>query len=58
METGDWYDGNIDIQSEERDGYGIWISQYGLFVYEGEFKDGKRHGIGRVVMENGNYYEG
>jgi hypothetical protein len=27
-------------------------------VYEGKFKNGRHHGFGRVINENGNVYEG
>ena len=33
------------------------IIEYG-FNYTGDFKDGKRHGIGKYVYPNGDTYEG
>jgi hypothetical protein len=40
-------------------GYHIYkIIKYGEYVYEGEIKDNKRDGYGKLILENGIYYIG
>ena len=59
METGDYYAGEVNPMSgDSRNGYGVWISQMGLYAFEGTFFDGQREGYGRVILLNGNFYEG
>eukprot|EP00118_Oscarella_pearsei_P006682 m.30642 g.30642 ORF g.30642 m.30642 type:complete len:564 (+) comp31372_c0_seq1:46-1737(+) len=41
-----------------RNGYGVYIYSNTFFRYEGEWKDGKKHGHGKLVMGDGSYYEG
>lgn len=48
---GEWKDGKPD-------GFITITGAGGLIVYEGEFKDGKRNGLGRQVFESGETYEG
>eukprot|EP00928_Gymnodinium_smaydae_P054442 TRINITY_DN38206_c0_g1_i1.p1 TRINITY_DN38206_c0_g1~~TRINITY_DN38206_c0_g1_i1.p1 ORF type:complete len:656 (+),score=166.83 TRINITY_DN38206_c0_g1_i1:137-2104(+) len=39
-------------------GYTTMTDAKGTIVYEGEFKDGKRHGLGRQLFESGDMYDG
>ncbi|XP_072464682.1 MORN repeat-containing protein 1 isoform X2 [Notamacropus eugenii] len=41
-----------------RDGYGHYLYQNTFFRYEGEWKDGKKHGHGKLLFKDGSYYEG
>ena len=41
-----------------RDGIGRDINSKLKFLYEGEFKNNKAHGYGRVIYNNGNAYIG
>ncbi|XP_064640367.1 MORN repeat-containing protein 1-like isoform X3 [Lineus longissimus] len=41
-----------------RDGYGVYNYANKFFRYEGEWMDGKKHGHGKLVMNDGSYYEG
>lgn len=47
--TGSWKAGM-------RDGRGAWKNQLGS--YDGQWKEDQPHGQGRLVFENGDYYEG
>lgn len=42
----------------ERSGRGIEVNLEELSYYIGEFKSDKKDGFGRLVMQNGNIYEG
>nr|KAG5708027.1 hypothetical protein BaRGS_025165 [Batillaria attramentaria] len=41
-----------------RNGYGVYVYENQFFRYEGEWKNGKKHGHGKLVMSDGTYYEG
>lgn len=49
--TGEW-------QSGKPHGFTTIIDTKGTVVYEGEFKEGKRHGLGRQLFESGDMYDG
>ncbi|XP_078281325.1 MORN repeat-containing protein 1-like isoform X2 [Rhinoraja longicauda] len=38
--------------------FGRYIYPNSFFKYEGEWKDGKKHGHGKFLMKDGSYYEG
>jgi hypothetical protein len=48
---GDWQKGKLN-------GFATVVDQKGTVMYEGEFKDGKRHGLGRQLFESGDMYDG
>eukprot|EP01116_Phalansterium_solitarium_P022014 TRINITY_DN7108_c0_g1_i1.p1 TRINITY_DN7108_c0_g1~~TRINITY_DN7108_c0_g1_i1.p1 ORF type:complete len:995 (-),score=257.85 TRINITY_DN7108_c0_g1_i1:255-3167(-) len=54
FETGDLYVG--DFKEDVFHGMGKYTGSSGS--YDGQFQHGKRHGRGRLVMRNGNIYEG
>nr|XP_002738000.2 PREDICTED: MORN repeat-containing protein 1-like [Saccoglossus kowalevskii] len=39
-------------------GYGVYNYPNSFYRYEGEWKDGRKHGHGKLVMKDGSYYEG
>ncbi|XP_053137478.1 MORN repeat-containing protein 1 isoform X2 [Hemicordylus capensis] len=41
-----------------RDGYGVYVYPNSFFRYEGEWKQGKKHGHGKLLFKDGSYYEG
>ncbi|KAL5021284.1 hypothetical protein ScPMuIL_000439 [Solemya velum] len=41
-----------------RNGHGVYIYENGFFRYEGQWKNGRKHGHGKLVMKDGSYYEG
>ncbi|KAM9034691.1 MORN repeat-containing protein 1 [Sarcophilus harrisii] len=41
-----------------RDGYGHYLYPNTFFRYEGEWKDGKKHGHGKLLFKDGSYYDG
>ncbi|XP_063719757.1 MORN repeat-containing protein 1-like isoform X2 [Symsagittifera roscoffensis] len=41
-----------------RSGFGVYVYPNNFFRYEGEWKDGKKHGHGKLIMRDGSYYEG
>ncbi|XP_037355418.1 MORN repeat-containing protein 1 [Talpa occidentalis] len=41
-----------------RDGYGAYTYRNAFFRYEGEWKEGKKHGRGKLLFKDGGYYEG
>ncbi|XP_040591033.1 MORN repeat-containing protein 1 isoform X2 [Mesocricetus auratus] len=41
-----------------RDGYGVYVYPNSFFRYEGEWKGGKLHGHGKLLLKDGSYYEG
>jgi len=45
-------------QQGKPDGFASVIDQKGTVVYEGEFKGGRRHGLGRQLFESGDMYDG
>ena len=38
-------------------GYGVYVKA-GVEKYEGEFKEGRRHGKGKITLENGDVITG
>lgn len=49
MVTGSYYKGNWE--NNLPNGYGTYVIDHGT-RYEGYFKDGKRHGNGRIIMKD------
>ncbi|XP_028849886.1 MORN repeat-containing protein 1-like [Denticeps clupeoides] len=47
-----------DFKKQLRHGFGVYVYPNGYFRYEGEWKMGKKHGRGKLVMKDGSYYEG
>ncbi|XP_033642211.1 MORN repeat-containing protein 1-like isoform X1 [Asterias rubens] len=47
-----------ETKNQLRDGYGIYKYPNRFFRYEGDWKEGKKHGHGKLVMADGSYYEG
>ncbi|XP_072012072.1 MORN repeat-containing protein 1 isoform X2 [Engystomops pustulosus] len=47
-----------DVKRQLRHGYGIYVYANSFFRYEGEWKDGKKHGHGKLLFRDGSYYEG
>lgn len=41
-----------------RHGYGVYTYTNPFFQYEGEWIDGKKHGLGKFLMNDGSYYNG
>ncbi|XP_067928504.1 MORN repeat-containing protein 1-like isoform X2 [Watersipora subatra] len=41
-----------------RDGYGVYKYENKFYKYEGQWKAGKMHGHGKLVMKDGSFYEG
>uniref|UniRef100_A0A6I8P023 MORN repeat containing 1 n=1 Tax=Ornithorhynchus anatinus TaxID=9258 RepID=A0A6I8P023_ORNAN len=39
-------------------GYGLYIYPNSFFQYEGEWKEGKKHGHGKLLFKDGSFYEG
>ncbi|KAL8564625.1 hypothetical protein ACOMHN_032181 [Nucella lapillus] len=42
----------------KRNGYGVYVYENQYFRYEGEWKNGKKQGHGKLTMKDGTYYEG
>lgn len=55
--NGDLYKGEWLIDSNVREGRG-YIKVKDGSIYEGWFKDNKKHGFGRYIFYNGDSYEG
>lgn len=47
-----------DTKDNVRDGFGTYVFENKFFRYEGEWKNGKKHGIGKLIMKDGTFYEG
>ncbi|XP_042199700.1 MORN repeat-containing protein 1 isoform X2 [Callorhinchus milii] len=47
-----------EVKHELRDGFGLYIYPNSFFRYQGEWKAGKKHGHGKLMMRDGSYYEG
>ncbi|XP_078391068.1 MORN repeat-containing protein 1-like isoform X2 [Cetorhinus maximus] len=47
-----------EVKQQLRDGFGLYIYPNSFFQYEGEWKKGKKHGIGKFLMKDGSFYEG
>ncbi|XP_061115104.1 MORN repeat-containing protein 1-like [Conger conger] len=46
------------VKNLVRDGFGVYVYPNGFFRYEGEWKMGKKHGRGKLLMKDGSFYEG
>lgn len=51
------YEGDWDVETNERDGHGIQVFSDGS-MYDGAFKQGLAHGKGRLIHAEGDVYEG
>uniref|UniRef100_A0A8C5WAY0 MORN repeat containing 1 n=1 Tax=Leptobrachium leishanense TaxID=445787 RepID=A0A8C5WAY0_9ANUR len=47
-----------EVKKQLRHGYGVYIYSNSFFRYEGEWKNGKKHGRGKFLLKDGSYYEG
>ncbi|XP_041479651.1 MORN repeat-containing protein 1-like isoform X6 [Lytechinus variegatus] len=47
-----------ETRNQMRHGYGVYKYCNKFFKYEGEWKEGKKHGHGKLLMSDGSYYEG
>ncbi|XP_046851572.1 MORN repeat-containing protein 1-like isoform X2 [Xenia sp. Carnegie-2017] len=47
-----------ETSKQIRNGFGVYNYPNKFFRYEGEWRKGKKHGHGRLVMVDGSYYEG
>ncbi|XP_070561025.1 MORN repeat-containing protein 1-like isoform X3 [Ptychodera flava] len=47
-----------ETRKQLREGYGKYIYSNSFYTYEGEWRDGKKHGHGKLLMKDGSYYEG
>lgn len=58
----EWGDGRVNIHGEwqngKLNGFGTVKDDKDKVIYEGWFKDGKRHGLGRQVFKSGDMYDG
>ena len=57
LEDGTRYEGEWDIDSKQRCGFGIYVWTDGS-IYEGMIENGKAHGQGRLIHADGDVYEG
>ncbi|KYO31431.1 MORN repeat-containing protein 1 isoform X1 [Alligator mississippiensis] len=46
------------LRARRRDGYGLYVYPNTFFQYEGEWRQGKKHGHGKLLFKDGSYYEG
>ncbi|KAM4703196.1 MORN repeat-containing protein 1 [Rhinophrynus dorsalis] len=46
------------VKNQLRDGYGLYVYSNSFFRYEGEWKSGKKHGLGKLLLKDGSFYEG
>lgn len=47
-----------ETQNLLRNGFGVYHYENEFFKYEGEWKDGLKHGHGKLTMRDGSFYEG
>uniref|UniRef100_UPI00398E5F2E MORN repeat-containing protein 1-like isoform X2 n=1 Tax=Pristiophorus japonicus TaxID=55135 RepID=UPI00398E5F2E len=47
-----------EVKQQLRDGFGLYVYPNSFFRYEGEWKSGKKHGNGKLLMKDGSYYAG
>eukprot|EP00057_Strongylocentrotus_purpuratus_P008627 XP_011663101.1 PREDICTED: MORN repeat-containing protein 1 isoform X2 [Strongylocentrotus purpuratus] len=47
-----------ETRNQTRHGYGVYKYSNKFFTYEGEWKEGKKHGHGKLLMSDGSFYEG
>ncbi|CAM2104543.1 unnamed protein product [Caretta caretta] len=45
-------------QAQRREGYGLYVYSNSFFQYEGEWKQGRKHGHGKLLFKDRSYYEG
>jgi hypothetical protein len=48
----------IDNHNPKREGTGYWIEKSGDCIYEGQWKDDRKDGYGRIIHKNGKTYQG
>lgn len=53
-----WYTGEISIRTERPHGKGRMVWEFEGDTYDGEFRDGLRHGYGQFTYANGDSFEG
>ena len=54
--NGNRYEGNwVD---DSRSGLGVFTCATSGYIYEGSFNNGRRHGVGRIVLPNGDSFKG
>ncbi|XP_032639447.1 MORN repeat-containing protein 1 isoform X2 [Chelonoidis abingdonii] len=46
------------VKAQRREGYGLYVYPNPFFQYEGEWKQGRKHGHGKLLFKDGSYYEG
>ncbi|KAM9115768.1 MORN repeat-containing protein 1 [Pangshura tecta] len=46
------------VKAQRREGYGLYVYPNSFFQYEGEWKQGRKHGHGKLLFKDGSYYEG
>ena len=54
-EAGNLYYGQLDEKTRVAHGYGVWLHASGKTVYEGQFKNGKFHGLARIIYSSGHF---
>ncbi|XP_058017214.1 MORN repeat-containing protein 1 [Ahaetulla prasina] len=47
-----------EMKDQRRNGYGRYVYPNTFFKYEGQWKEGKKHGHGKLLFKDGSYYEG
>ncbi|ETE61303.1 hypothetical protein L345_12948, partial [Ophiophagus hannah] len=47
-----------EMKDQRRNGYGRYVYPNSFFKYEGQWKGGKKHGHGKLLLKDGSYYEG
>uniref|UniRef100_A0A8C6XKS2 MORN repeat containing 1 n=1 Tax=Naja naja TaxID=35670 RepID=A0A8C6XKS2_NAJNA len=47
-----------EMKDQRRNGYGRYVYPNSFFKYEGQWKRGKKHGHGKLLLKDGSYYEG
>ncbi|XP_078094647.1 MORN repeat-containing protein 1-like [Mustelus asterias] len=47
-----------EVKQQLRHGFGLYAYPNSFFEYEGEWENGRKHGIGKFLMKDGSYYEG
>eukprot|EP00931_Biecheleriopsis_adriatica_P090900 TRINITY_DN64806_c0_g1_i1.p1 TRINITY_DN64806_c0_g1~~TRINITY_DN64806_c0_g1_i1.p1 ORF type:complete len:453 (+),score=118.92 TRINITY_DN64806_c0_g1_i1:37-1359(+) len=52
------YDGQVSIATGLREGTGVYYYANPHFVYEGGWRNGKKHGQGKLSFDGGGFYEG
>jgi len=56
--TKDRYVGSIDPVTKLREGQGCYTYTNPFFQYQGDFKEGRKHGEGTLIMRDGSRYVG